>query len=124
MLLNLAEFMEQDEKPLPVDIRKLAELAENCFAYAKALHYRELEYASNPKGALEHIIIINTALQQPEAAQGMITVAKRDHETRFDREAELRENLHHWERALAARRPSLSYMTPRVYSKMFYGTAS
>ena len=32
----------------------------------------------------------------------MITVAKRDHETKFDREAELRENLHHWERALAA----------------------
>ena len=67
VLLNLAEFMEQNEKPLSMDIRKLAELAESCFAYAKALHYRELEYASNPNGAVEHIIIINTALQQPEA---------------------------------------------------------
>lgn len=34
-LLNLAEFMEHDEKPLPVDIRTLGALAEKCRAYAK-----------------------------------------------------------------------------------------
>lgn len=29
-LLALAEFMEHDEKPLPIDIRKLGSVAENC----------------------------------------------------------------------------------------------
>ena len=43
-LLNLAEFMEHDEKPLPIDIRALGALAANCQAYAKALHYKELEF--------------------------------------------------------------------------------
>ena len=42
-LLNLAEFMEHNDKPLPIDIRKLGALAEKCHAYAKALHYREIE---------------------------------------------------------------------------------
>ena len=37
-LLNLAEFMEHNDKPLPIDIRKLGTLAEKCHAYAKALH--------------------------------------------------------------------------------------
>jgi hypothetical protein len=31
-LLALAEFMEHDEKPLPIDIRKLGAVAENCQA--------------------------------------------------------------------------------------------
>ena len=35
-LLNLAEFMEHNDKPLPIDIRKLGTLAEKCHAYAKA----------------------------------------------------------------------------------------
>ena len=37
-LLNLAEFMEHNDKPLPIDIRKLGTLAEKCHAYAKARH--------------------------------------------------------------------------------------
>ncbi len=35
VLLNLAEFMEHDDKPLPVDIRTLGALADRCRAYAK-----------------------------------------------------------------------------------------
>jgi len=31
-LLALAEFMEHDENPLPIDIRKLGAVAENCQA--------------------------------------------------------------------------------------------
>jgi FKBP12-rapamycin complex-associated protein len=40
MLLNLAEFMEHDVEALPIDIKILAELAQKCHAYAKALHYK------------------------------------------------------------------------------------
>ena len=43
-LLNLAEFMEHDGKPLPIDIRTLGALALRCHAYAKALRYREMEF--------------------------------------------------------------------------------
>lgn len=34
-LLNLAEFMEHNERPLPLDTRTLGALAEKCHAYAK-----------------------------------------------------------------------------------------
>jgi hypothetical protein len=40
MLLNLAEFMEHDSRPLPLEGRMLARLAMRCKAYAKALHYK------------------------------------------------------------------------------------
>ncbi|KAI3835059.1 hypothetical protein MKX03_020353 [Papaver bracteatum] len=39
-----AEFMEHGEKPLPIDIRLLGALAEKCRAFAKALHYKEMEF--------------------------------------------------------------------------------
>ena len=51
-LLNLAEFMEHDEKSLPLDTRTLGALAEKCHAFAKALHYKELEYHQVPARAL------------------------------------------------------------------------
>jgi FKBP12-rapamycin complex-associated protein len=53
MLLNLAEFMDHDDKPLPIDIRTLAEISHRSQAFAKALHYWELQFDTNPKaGAL------------------------------------------------------------------------
>lgn len=38
-LLNLAEFMEHNERPLPLDTRTLGALAEKCHAYAKVCLY-------------------------------------------------------------------------------------
>ena len=75
-LLNLAEFCEHDEKPLPVDIRTLGMIAERCRAYAKALHYKETEFVSNPAGCVEAIIAINNQLQLPEAAMGVLVYAQ------------------------------------------------
>ncbi|XP_010773847.1 serine/threonine-protein kinase mTOR-like [Notothenia coriiceps] len=80
-LLNLAEFMEHSDKgPLPLrddnGIVLLGERAAKCRAYAKALHYKELEFQ---KGAspliLEALISINNKLQQPEAASGVLEYA-------------------------------------------------
>ncbi|KAJ1558803.1 phosphatidylinositol kinase- protein kinase tor1, partial [Nowakowskiella sp. JEL0078] len=44
-LLNLAEFMEREaDNPLPINISSLANYSMGCHAYAKALHYKELEF--------------------------------------------------------------------------------
>jgi len=75
-LLNLAEFMEHDEKALPLDTRTLGALAEKCHAYAKALHYKELEFETSPLTAAEALISINNQLRQPDAAEGILKLAE------------------------------------------------
>ncbi|KAI9604455.1 hypothetical protein KEM48_000690 [Puccinia striiformis f. sp. tritici PST-130] len=47
-LLNLAEFMEHDEKVLPIRISTLGMYAQKCHAFAKALHYKEIEAFTEP----------------------------------------------------------------------------
>lgn len=74
-LLNLAEFMEHDVEALPISLSILAELAQKGHAYAKALHYRELEFGSNPAACFETLININKKLDQYEAAAGLLKVA-------------------------------------------------
>lgn len=77
-LLNLAEFMEHDVEALPIDIRILAELAQKCHAYAKALHYKELEFQTSPAQCIESLISINKKLGQPEAALGILKYAQKE----------------------------------------------
>lgn len=57
----------------------LGALAEKCHAFAKALHYKELEYYTNPAGTIEALISINNQLRQPDAAQGVLELAERKH---------------------------------------------
>ena len=71
-LLNLAEFMEHDDKPLPINIKTLGGLAEKCAAYAKALHYKEIEFQSSAATTCEALISINNQLDLPEAAVGIL----------------------------------------------------
>src|SRR5690606_34615590 len=99
-LLNLAEFMEQDEKPLPIDVRTLGEHAENCHAYAKALHYKELEFKTSPTSTIEALISINNQLQQPEAALGILIYAQKSFN--MDLKESWYEKLHRWREALQA----------------------
>ncbi len=61
----------------PASTRTLGALAEKCHAFAKALHYKELEFATNPQSAVEALISINNQLRQPEAAVGVLTIAQR-----------------------------------------------
>jgi hypothetical protein len=58
--------------------RTLGALAEKCHAYAKALHYKELEFQSSPHTAVEALISINNQLRQPDAAVGVLNVAQKD----------------------------------------------
>ncbi|XP_054777757.1 serine/threonine-protein kinase TOR isoform X2 [Prosopis cineraria] len=107
-LLNLAEFMEHDEKPLPIDIRLLGALAEKCRAFAKALHYKEMEFEeacskkmdANPVAVVEALIHINNQLHQHEAAVGILTHAQ--HHLDFQLKESWYEKLQRWDDALKA----------------------
>ncbi|KAI9837156.1 MAG: phosphatidylinositol kinase- protein kinase tor1 [Sclerophora amabilis] len=101
VLLNLAEFMEHDEKALSIDIRTLGMYAAKCHAFAKALHYKELEFLQDTTShSVEALISINNQLQQSDAAIGILRKAQvyQDvvlKETWF-------EKLQRWEEALQA----------------------
>jgi len=100
-LLNLAEFMEHDDKALPIDIRTLGSYAGACHAYAKALHYKELEFISEPiTETIEALISINNQLQQPDSAIGILTYAQQNHDVEL--KESWYEKLGRWEDALAA----------------------
>ncbi|CAG8552522.1 7121_t:CDS:10 [Diversispora eburnea] len=103
-ILNLAEFMEHYDKSLPIDIRTLGNHAETCHAYAKALHYKELEFISEATTeTIEKLIQINNQLQLPDAAIGILTHAQ---QTPGLQDLQLKENwyekLTRWEDALIA----------------------
>ncbi|GMP25812.1 hypothetical protein CsSME_00002500 [Camellia sinensis var. sinensis] len=74
LLPKLVEFMEHDEKPLPIDIRLVGALADKCRAFAKALHYKEMEFEgacskkmdANPVAVVKALIHINNQLYQHE----------------------------------------------------------
>ncbi|XP_075183475.1 serine/threonine-protein kinase mTOR [Anomaloglossus baeobatrachus] len=106
-LLNLAEFMEHSDKgPLPLQddngVVLLGERASRCRAYAKALHYKELEFQKGPTPAiLESLISINNKLQQPEAASGVLEFGMK-HYGELEIHAIWYEKLHEWEDALTA----------------------
>jgi FKBP12-rapamycin complex-associated protein len=100
-LLNLAEFMEHDDKALPIDIRTLGLYATKCHAYAKALHYKELEFISDPlTNTIESLISINNQLQQPDSAIGILTYAQKTHDVEL--KETWYEKLQRWEDGLAA----------------------
>ena len=99
-LLNLAEFMEHDEKALPLDTRTLGALAEKCHAYAKALHYKELEFQTSPHTAVEALISINNQLRQPDAAVGVLDLAQR--KLNMELKESWYEKLQRWDDALKA----------------------
>ncbi|KAI0008367.1 FAT-domain-containing protein [Xylariaceae sp. FL0662B] len=101
LLLNLAEFMEHDDKALPIDIRVLGREAARCHAYAKALHYKELEFLQDQSGpAVEALIVINNQLQQYDAAIGILRKAQLYKDGIQLRETWF-EKLERWEEALS-----------------------
>lgn len=101
VLLNLCEFMEHDDRALPLDIRRLGVYAAKNHAFAKALHYKELEFEEDKTpSSVEALISINNQLQQSDAAVGILRNAQKY------RDFELKETwfmkLERWDEALAA----------------------
>lgn len=105
-LLNLAEFMEHDESGgLPIEINVLADLALKCRAYAKALYYKEREYASGKSAScVEALIRINGKLDLPEAALGLLASCG-ENEAPFDQGGNIEES---------------SYGQPRQHADLYY----
>ena len=101
-ILNLAEFMEHDERALPINIRTLGALAQKCSAFAKALHYKELEFGNNTPTAstVEALISVNNQLHLPQAANGILVHAQRH--LNMELRESWYEKLNQWEQALAA----------------------
>ncbi|KAG8220979.1 hypothetical protein J3R82DRAFT_2485 [Butyriboletus roseoflavus] len=100
-LLSLAEFMEHEEKPLPIEHRTLGEYAMKFHAYAKALHYKELEFFTETSpNIIEALIGINTKLQQHDAAWGTLVIAREQYDV--SKHEEWYERLGRWQEALAA----------------------
>ncbi|KAK7686283.1 hypothetical protein QCA50_010507 [Cerrena zonata] len=98
-LLNLAEFMEHEEKPLPIENRTLGEYAMKFHAYAKALHYKELEFFTETSPTIiEALIGINSKLQQHDAAWGTLLVAREQYDV--SKHEEWYERLGRWQEAL------------------------
>ena len=101
VLLNLAEFMEHDDKPLPIDIGTLGIYAGKCHAYAKALHYKELEFEEEKTpSVVEALISINNQLQQTDAAVGILRNAQKYRD--FELKETWFEKLGRWDEALQA----------------------
>jgi FKBP12-rapamycin complex-associated protein len=101
ILLNLAEFMEHDDKALPIDVRILGMYAAKCHAFAKALHYKELEFnAEQNSSAVEALISINNQLQQTDAAFGILRKAQNYNDVEL--KETWFEKLQKWDEALAS----------------------
>ncbi|KAJ7899711.1 phosphatidylinositol 3-kinase [Mycena leptocephala] len=98
-ILDLCEYMEHEEKPLPIDHSTLGDYSTKYFAYAKALHWRELEFFSNPSPAiLKSLISINTRLQQHDAASEALLTAREQYNV--TNKEEWYERLGRWQEAL------------------------
>jgi FKBP12-rapamycin complex-associated protein len=68
-------------------------------AYAKALHWKELEYFSESSPAIiEALIDINTKLQQHDAARGTLITAREQYDV--TKHKEWYERLGRWQGAL------------------------
>ncbi|KDQ52943.1 hypothetical protein JAAARDRAFT_61533 [Jaapia argillacea MUCL 33604] len=94
-------FMEHEEKPLPIENRTLGEYAMKYHAYAKALHYKELEFFSETSPTIiEALIGINTKLQQQDAAWGTLIIAREQYDV--TKHEEWYERLGRWQEALVA----------------------
>jgi FKBP12-rapamycin complex-associated protein len=100
-LLNLAEFMERNDTALPIDVRTLGLYAAKCHAFAKALHYKELEFTAEQNlGSVEALIKINNQLQQYDASLGILRKAQ--HYEDVDLKETWYEKLFRWDEALVA----------------------
>lgn len=92
--------MEHEEKALPIGNATLGEYAMRFHAYAKALHYKELEFFIETSPAIiEALISINSKLQQHDAAWGTLIAAREQYD--ISKHEEWYERLGRWQEALA-----------------------
>ncbi|KAH7096384.1 atypical/PIKK/FRAP protein kinase [Auriculariales sp. MPI-PUGE-AT-0066] len=98
-ILNLAEFMEHQDYSIRLSGPVLRDAATRFRAYAKALHWTELEFHSAPASSevLHQLVSINTLLRQDDAAFGIVDAVEQFGRTE---KIEWQERLGRWEIAL------------------------
>ena len=73
-LLHLSEFMDMQDRSLPLDVRQLGKKAEDANMYAKSLRYREIEsnsaYIPPCEECIEALITVNNQLGLEDRAAG------------------------------------------------------
>ena len=80
ILLDVAEFMEVLDRPLPLDTQLLARAAAAVDLFSRCLYYREIEFNSrtvSPSSeCIESLIAINNKLGNLDAAAGVLEYVK------------------------------------------------
>eukprot|EP00755_Sulcionema_specki_P018103 Sspe_Gene.66045::Locus_39040_Transcript_1_1_Confidence_1.000_Length_4442::g.66045::m.66045/K07203/MTOR, FRAP, TOR; serine/threonine-protein kinase mTOR len=99
-LLNLTEFMDANDIPMPLDHHRLSNLASKTSALAKALRWKEIAFQSAPQTTIEELITIYNNLNQPESALGLLHCAEKD--LGITLKESWYERLGRWEHALEA----------------------
>ena len=117
-ILNLAEFMERCDSPLPIEPKILAEKAFSVRAYAKSLHYVEEQFHNSTQPTseiLEQLVTLNHELQRTEAAAGVLDYGSK-HLKNLDMRVKERwyEKLHDWQKALNGYEKELNYEQPAL----------
>jgi FKBP12-rapamycin complex-associated protein len=92
--------MEHDDKPLPLPMKTLSFYAQKCNLLAKALHYKEQEFSSNPSRNTADLITYYNGLQQPDEAIGVLKYALQNFDIQL--KETWHEKLGRWDEALAA----------------------
>lgn len=79
-LLNLVEFMEIKDKPLPVNVVLIAKQAQSANMFAKCLKYREIEFGSKivPPSfdCIDALITVNNQLGLSDRAIGILRAVR------------------------------------------------
>jgi FKBP12-rapamycin complex-associated protein len=81
----------------------LGALADKCAAFAKALHYKEIEFQTSPATTCEALISINNQLDLPEAAVGILLYAQQNYD--IELKESWYEKLQRWDQAKEVRQP-------------------
>ena len=101
-ILNLAEYMERNERPIPITLDKLSHYAVKSKSLAKALHYKEIQWTlDGTESAVEDLIKLNQNLNLNDAAIGILNYVQRTQPNLGER-VEWYTRLEQWDEALGA----------------------
>lgn len=104
-LLELTEFMEMQDKALPINTVLLAKQAQLANTYAKCLRYREIEFQSPnlapSSECIESLIFVNNQLGLHDSAMGILNYVRNKYRS-VDIQPAWLEELNKWDDARLA----------------------
>ncbi|KAJ2761707.1 phosphatidylinositol kinase- protein kinase tor1, partial [Coemansia nantahalensis] len=99
-ILGLAEYMERDEKQIPIDLKLLGDYADRCHALPKELHYKEAEWTLEKNyETIKKLIELNQNLDLHDSAIGMLDYVRKE-QPDIQESVEWYTRLQQWDKAL------------------------